>query len=331
MIALVTGPLGSGKSYYSVRAIGAALDAGKVVATNVELAPDTPERVAKSNLTRRLTPGGVRRKADKVRRSLFVADDLDELFALRLRGSEEGRGLMVLDEAHGWMNSRNWSDGNRQSIIRFFSQSRKLGWDVLLITQDAEMIDKQVRRLFEYHVHLRNLAKAKVLGVRVVPGNLFLAIWTWHATGTQVVVKREAFRLGWPKNLYETRQLTHGLADDDGDALWLPLEPGAIAPGSAWRGPGAELPAVHSAPEGAPPVVAVPSSGEAALSVGDTPVVGEAPPPLLAVPFPSASADRVHVVDPHPYPLTLDAERAPVGAPSPESTGDATPAEHVTG
>lgn len=221
-LSLVVGAPGAGKSYYAVRAISQGLQAGKVVATNVALHPDAEARIAGANPVRYLIPGRRRRLAERYAASLFVGEDLRELFALRLHGQGEGRGLMVLDEAHNWMNARAWRDQDRMEIVRFFTQHRKLGWDVLLITQDELNIDRQVRSLFEYIVRLRNLRNAKVLGIPVVPFNLFLAVWAWNATSA-AVVKREAYRLHKPTaRLYDTMALSHGLDDAPQDAVWLP-------------------------------------------------------------------------------------------------------------
>jgi zona occludens toxin len=229
MIVMVTGPPGNGKSYYALRKLAQALDAGKPVATNVELAPDFARTIARSNPVRRLLRR-TDRAAARIERQAYVStepDGLSELFALRLRGKGEGRGVMVLDEAHGWLNARDWSGKGRGDVVRFFSQHRKLGWDVFLIVQDAEMIDRQVRSLIEYHVILRNLKRAKVpvLGIPFAPVNMFLALWTWHGTH-RAVVRREVFRLAWPKRLYDTHQTHHGLTgEDDPSAVWLPREP----------------------------------------------------------------------------------------------------------
>jgi hypothetical protein len=170
-----------------------------------------------------------------MRRALYVAPELGELFSLRLRGRGEGRGVMVLDEAHYWLNARNWGADDREAIVTFFTQHRKLGWDVYLIVQDAEMIDKQVRRLIEFHVELKNLRRVKVcLGLLPLsPVNLFLANWWWHGMRHVKPVKRELNRLTWQRRLYDTTQLHHGIEQDgDADALWLPRQPddaGALA------------------------------------------------------------------------------------------------------
>jgi hypothetical protein len=129
----------------------------------------------------------------------------------------------VLDEAHNWMNARSWSAGDRAEIVRFFSQHRKLGWDVELIAQDAEMIDKQVRALAEYIAYGRNLKKAKWGGVRLFPFNLFLVVVCWHAS-QRVVVERKVFRLvKWIAALYDHEATSHGLLADDAAGGVIPF------------------------------------------------------------------------------------------------------------
>jgi hypothetical protein len=230
LIALVTGPPGAGKSYYAVRKAAKALQDGKIVAGNVELREDWPQYVARRDPVLWAKPWARARwlgEGERSARARFhFTEDLDELFRIRLAGSREGRGVMLLDEAHNWMNARSWSAGDRNRIVRFFSQHRKLGWDVYLIAQQAEMIDKQVRGLFEYHVHLRNLRKARFMGLPLSPVNLFLSVWTWHAA-TRVVVKREVYPLTWRKKLYST---TATFADLDGEdaaaaSIVLPCPP----------------------------------------------------------------------------------------------------------
>lgn len=263
MIALVVGPPGSGKSYTSVALIADALRAGRPVATNIELAEDWPERIVRTVPLWWLRGREWReRRAEQLRGLVHVSADLDELFRVRLVGCGrckpcraggrcrvENRGVMVLDEAHNWINARTWdSDGvsdskkaavqRRLDVVRFFSQHRKLGWRVFLITQDENNVDRQVRTLFESLVHLRNLRQFKVMGIRLIPVNLFLAIWQWNDP-SKSVQRREFRRLNRRvAGLYDSMALSHGLELDEGEEfVWLPRSrnpaDGADAPPAA--------------------------------------------------------------------------------------------------
>jgi len=226
VITAVTGPPGNGKSAYGVRAIARALDAGKCVATNITLRDDVAEFASqKSNVLRRLLPGASTRATRRMSSRIFWSDDPHELLNVRLRGSGEGRGLMVLDEAPDWLNSHHWNADGRDELVRWFRKHRHYGWDVLLLAQDLEMLDKQVRVNYEQHTHVRNLKRAKVWGVRIFPVNFFVATTVWHSKrgGAQpIVLGRETYRLGWWKDLYDTHQAAHELGLDDPNAIYLP-------------------------------------------------------------------------------------------------------------
>jgi zona occludens toxin (predicted ATPase) len=239
-ITFVTGTPGAGKSYYAVRRIKAALERGQVVATNVALHDGWATAIARSNPFTRLVPGRVRKKAARYEQRLIVSDDLDELFRVRLHGDGESRGVMVLDEAHNWMNGRSWdvdetggternarsvAVNRRMTVVKFFTQHRKLGWEVVLITQAAENLDAQVRRLCEFNTRLRNLRQFKVAGITLFPFNLFIAIKVWNDP-SKSIMSREVFRLHRrTARLYDTMALSHGLEDDASDAIWMPRPP----------------------------------------------------------------------------------------------------------
>lgn len=267
MIYLVTGVLGSGKSYYAVRRVAAALWEGKPVATNVQLREDFPEYMVRHRpelYVRRFRRRELLGETERSLRGLYhYTEDLEELMSIRLRGAGESRGLMVLDEAHDWMNARSWSASDRKEIVRFFTRSRKLGWDVILIAQQPEMLDKQVRDLFEYSIVLRNLKKARFLGVPLTLGvNLFLAIWCWWAAGKRVVLRREVYPLTWVKDLYDTMSGVGLDVDQEDGGLVLPSPPGQRP---ARTQPGALAPG-ESAPPQAPPAA---SRGAALLDQVD--------------------------------------------------------------
>jgi hypothetical protein len=299
MITLVTGPPGAGKSFYAVRRVTEALLAGKPVVTNVELREDWVEYVAKRYWPMRVNPFARRRWKREAAGRYFYSDTLTDLFGVRIRGRGEGRALMLLDEGHNWMNARSWSAEDRAEIVGFFSQHRKEGYDVDLLAQSVEMLDKQVRILFEYHVHLRNLRKARFAGLPISPVNLFLAVTTWHAA-KRTVVRREVFPLTWHKNMYDSMEsfATRVVGDqEDDDTVWLPRlrdELDAAGPDSRADGPrGTSAPAARLP---APPVLDLrPRNRGADVDEAEQPK--GAPPldptgsPLAGEPYDAASLD----------------------------------------
>ncbi len=301
---MVTGTPGSGKTYYALRSIAEAADGGMPVATNVELRDDFAHKVARHHPIRWAIPGRRAAVEKRISKSVLVTDSLDDLMRVRVPGSKEERWLVVLDEAHGWLNARNWNAGDRERIIKWLSQHRKLGAKVLLISQDAENIDAQVRRLVEVEIRLRNLKNARVMGIPVSLGrNLMLAIWTW-AGGQKMILRRQVMRLDWRRKLYNTHALPLSLDDDDTAPIWLPSD-GSPAAGTA----GAAKLTPAAAP-GAVPAIARQDGGVtvAGIDVG---------PPLVSVPRPpELSAELVRAADPttphsspSPAPATITGPR----------------------
>ncbi len=251
MIYLVDGVPGGGKTYWALRWFVDAICAGRPVATNLDLVPDWSERVASMHPLR-WRKASILARARELERLVVVADELPALYSYRLRGSGEGRGRMILDEVHNALNSRQWNDGDRGEHVRFYTQHRKLGWDVALITQYVDMVDKQIRNLIEYRVRTRNLKREKLAGVPVIPGNFFVAVHELASApkrgSSAQIVKRDWYRLHKPTaRLYDTFATSWGLADEAGsDALWLPAvakESAAVAGEGATLSLGDDVPA----------------------------------------------------------------------------------------
>jgi hypothetical protein len=265
VIRLVTGPLGTGKSYYGVRKAVEGMRSGKLVVTNFDLVPDWVDQVVRRGhllkRTRKLDDRSQRfsrrwRRVESLGELMEVRVRPEEPWARELRPGEwqikEGSMVVLLDEAHRWMNARSWSREGREELLEFFALARKRGMVVYLIAQRAENLDVQVRELFEDHIRLNNLRRsARLMGIPVIPFNYFIAGWRNHAYPDEVI-KTERYRLGWEKALYDTMDtasFTEG--SDDGAALYLPLpdEDGMDAPpaaGGASASSAAERPPVAS-------------------------------------------------------------------------------------
>jgi hypothetical protein len=237
MIRLVTGPLGTGKSYYGVRKAAQAIREGKLVATNFDMAPDWVDRVVRRGRIFKHT-SKLDERVERFSKRYIRIETMQQLRELRIRPVEpwarelrpgvwvlkEGSLVVILDESHRWMNARSWSREGREELLEFFALARKLGMEIYLIAQRAENLDVQVRELFEDHIQLVNLRRsARLLGIPIIPFNFFIAGWRNHAYPDEVV-KTERYKLGWEKDLYDTMDtvsFTEG-QKAEGSALWLP-------------------------------------------------------------------------------------------------------------
>lgn len=76
---------------------------------------------------------------------------------------EDMNGLLVLDELGTWLNARNWNDKKRLELLNWLFLSRKDHWDLILLAQDHEMIDAQVRTTCcDYLVQASRLDRQKI-------------------------------------------------------------------------------------------------------------------------------------------------------------------------
>lgn len=149
---IIQGVRGEGKSLAAVGKIKEYMEKGRPVATNLTLFLDKflPE--------------------DNVVVSYRLPDHprLEDLQLLppaydpKYKG-EDKNGLLVLDELGTWLNSRNWNDKKRLELLNWLFLSRKDHWDLILLAQDHEMIDAQVRTtLCDYLVQASRLDRQKI-------------------------------------------------------------------------------------------------------------------------------------------------------------------------
>lgn len=146
----VEGKLGTGKTKFCVWMAQNALLAGRRVASNVDMQTHLMHPFKKTTFTR------------------IPDKPTDTDFDAMGHGNpgtydEEKNGLLILDELGTWLNSRSFQDKGRAGVIDWLIHARKHGWDVYLIVQDANMIDKQVREsLIEYQCRCMQLGKIRI-------------------------------------------------------------------------------------------------------------------------------------------------------------------------
>jgi hypothetical protein len=139
-VYFITGKLGAGKSLVSVGRMKDKFLKGLPVATNLDIK-------LHNMLGRHKKNAKLYRLPDKP-----TYEDLKVIGVGNKSYDEEKNGLLVLDECGTWFNSRSWADKSRQEVINWFLHARKLGWDVIFIVQDMQIVDKQARLALAEHV-----------------------------------------------------------------------------------------------------------------------------------------------------------------------------------
>lgn len=139
--------------------------------------------------------------------------DYDELiaeFARIPRAHKEHNAVLVLDECQRIFNSRTWNDKGRMRWVRLFTLSRHAGIDVVLIAQDAAMVDKQIRACIQTEVrHMRVSAMGMIPFVMSGFGLLPLCFWVEKYYGSRIKVASGFFlpRARWWER-YDSYDLT---------------------------------------------------------------------------------------------------------------------------
>jgi hypothetical protein len=219
MIEVQQGTPGSGKSAVAVARLARHLKLGGVVAANFSLVDGWSDIVASQSWASKLSEQHRYKSSSCLHKRFHRVDSLAAIRALDPKASAvgrhaskkgkymEGQGLLILDEAQLIFNSRGWE--KNMGWIEFFTQHRKLGWNVILIAHDIQMIDSQIRPLCEYESRFRNLQKVKIpiLGLPMSPFPLFLCIrrYAGISAGSGQIFDREVFPLPlWAAKLYDS-------------------------------------------------------------------------------------------------------------------------------
>lgn len=153
MIKAFVGLPGSGKSYYSVLTLLNALKIkgrdgikGRRVYTNIEGMGDDLEReciklfcdLDDYELDHRL---------------IFMADkDM-----VRVQDVVKPHSVIIIDEVHKLFNCRDWNSTTNNDFCNWASTHRHLGIDIILITQDIQKVDKQLRSLITYSHYFQKI------------------------------------------------------------------------------------------------------------------------------------------------------------------------------
>lgn len=175
MITLYTGTPGSGKSFHSISVILRALSFRQMVIANFPI---------------KFTAREIKRGYDK-RFYYWTNEEINIenliVFALdngMIEKAKESQCLVVIDEAGGRFNCRDFAKSDRRNWIDFFSQHRKIGYDFILVAQNDRMLDRQIRGYIETEKKHRKANNFGPFGF--LPFTLFVAVENWYTAKQRV-------------------------------------------------------------------------------------------------------------------------------------------------
>ena len=141
------------------------------------------------------------------------------------KAPKEGSILLVIDECQLLFNAREWQQSSRAQWLSFFTQHRKLGYDIILIAQFDRMVDRQIRSLIEYEYIHRKMSnfgwQGKILSL-FFGGKTFIAVKRWYPLHERLGAEMIHAR----KNLYS---IYDSYATFDSDAV-QPKSPSPAPP-----------------------------------------------------------------------------------------------------
>lgn len=171
-IFLMTGTPGSGKSLHMASMIRWSMRVGRPVVVNFEVNKG------------RLTGAKVKQVETMDLNPEMLTEYARDYFKETRKPIKEGAIQLFIDEAALIFNARSWNDKDRKEWVSFFQLHRKLGYNVYIISQFDEMIDKQIRALCEYEIKHRVLNAAGWVGavsnVLLLGHPLVCAVTYWY-------------------------------------------------------------------------------------------------------------------------------------------------------
>lgn len=151
MVTVVSGKLGSGKSYDCVRRARDHLAKGGCVRTNIQLDVSQIGRA----VGRRLSPAQIG--------LVSSSDDPTTIPTGDRRGRGSRRTIVILDEALNWFQSTGTGkDSRKETWGEWLRQSDKLGQDVWFIAQNFERAAKWIRELAQISIEIFPLKDVKI-------------------------------------------------------------------------------------------------------------------------------------------------------------------------
>ncbi len=204
MIEIFTGTVGSGKSYHALR-------------RGISRLHSLPERLVYANFP--ITPGRNHHRWTYVDDEDLTVEYLILESLKRGFFGKESYSLLIIDEAGMMFNSRDWQvqGQDRKKWCKFFSQSRKFGYDVILVAQDERMIDRQIRKLAEWEV--KHVMANRFTWFKWLPFRAFIYVNFWSGGKFKGQLEFDIL-LPWVARRYDTMKLfSMGVSEEISELL----------------------------------------------------------------------------------------------------------------
>lgn len=196
MIYLYSGTPGGGKSLHMARDIMFKLRRGQNVIANF---PINLEEVEKGILGFKYKNLG---KFTYIDNSELTVKFLLEYAYKNHKIGKEGQTLLCVDECQVIYNAREFNSKQRLEWVKFYSQHRKLGYNVILVAQNDRMIDRQIRSLIEYEQKHRKANNFGTIGM-FIPFKLFACVTYWYGVRERIGVEFFTFQKKYSR-LYDS-------------------------------------------------------------------------------------------------------------------------------
>jgi hypothetical protein len=190
MLEIFEGRLGGGKTYSAILRIEAHLARGGHVYTNVE--------IFSQKLIERLESKGWNGVgADQIH--FIESANIARFFEVVPIGARDLPVLVVVDEAHIWLDQRSFNKRELDELFYFLTQSRKQNTDVIFISQSKKNLDCRIGRLVQYVWTFRDMRKWRLPFFYVKWPFPHLVQTCWDYDGKTILLKKW---LVWDKEIY---------------------------------------------------------------------------------------------------------------------------------
>lgn len=215
MIYLYSGTPGSGKSLHAAKDIIKKLQRKHAVIANFDINLDIVKDTIFTNINEKIKKILKKKSKKKFQRKIgkFIYKDNSQMTVEYLinyakkehKKGKEGQTLIVIDECAVLFNSREWNKPGRYEWIKFFQMHRHYGYNIILVSQNDRLIDRQIRAFIEYDVKHRKANNLGFIGmlITMLGMHLFAAVTYWYGIREKLNTELFIFKKIY-KELYDS-------------------------------------------------------------------------------------------------------------------------------